>query len=259
MSVLGKLEFTVHRELVIRAPRELVFRHFTDSERWARWWGKGSTIDGRVGGAMAIVYPDGSRASGTVLELDPPRRVVFSYGYEGAGKPIAPGASRVTVTLAEHPDGTQLEFLHEVADAPTRDLHVQGWRYHLAVFANVVGRELHGDGSGPIGRWFAAWNEPDDAVRARAFAGLVTDEVAFQDAHGCTRGRDDLVAHVAGARRHMAGLAFDLAGTPRQCQGTAAVDWIARKPDGSVLAKGTNVFELAADGRIARVVGLWAP
>jgi uncharacterized protein YndB with AHSA1/START domain len=38
-SILGKLEFTIERELVIRAPRALVFRHFTDSERWARWWG----------------------------------------------------------------------------------------------------------------------------------------------------------------------------------------------------------------------------
>jgi uncharacterized protein YndB with AHSA1/START domain len=257
MTLLGKLEFSVRRDLVIRAPRELVFTYFTDAERWARWWGKGSTIEGRVGGALAIVYPDGSRASGQVLELDAPARVVFSYGYEGEGKPIAPGASRVTVTLTEDPLGTRLDFLHEVADAATRDLHVQGWRYHLAVFATVVGQDLHGDGSGPIERWFTAWNEADEETRARTLEGLVTADVTFQDAHSCTRGRDDLAAHVAGARRHMAGLTFELAGPPRQCQGTAVADWIARKPDGSPLAKGTNVFELTCEGRIARVVGLW--
>src|SRR5262245_37138119 len=123
-TMLGKLEFTIAREILVRAPRATVFRYFTDSERWARWWGAGSTIDGRAGGALRIVYPDGTTASGQVLEIRPPERIVFSYGYEGAGKPIAPGGSRVTIQLAEDPEGTRLAFLHELADAPTRDHHV---------------------------------------------------------------------------------------------------------------------------------------
>ena len=35
-TILGKLEFSIARELVIRAPRATVFRYFTDPERWAR-------------------------------------------------------------------------------------------------------------------------------------------------------------------------------------------------------------------------------
>ena len=142
-TILGKLEFSIARELVIRAPRATVFRYFTDPERWARWWGVGSTIDARPGGALRIVYPGGTSASGEVLELRPPERIVFSYGYDGAGKPIAPGGSRVTIRLGDHPEGTCLTFLHDLADGPTRDHHVQGWRYHLAVFANVVANEAH--------------------------------------------------------------------------------------------------------------------
>jgi len=43
----------------------------------------------------------------------------------------------------------------------------------------------------------------------------------------------------------------------RQCQGMAVVDWVAQGPDGSPRGKGTNVFELAPDGRVRRVVGFW--
>jgi len=256
-TILGRLEFALEREIVIRAPRALVFRYFTDSGRWARWWGAGSTIDGKVGGALRIVYPGGTTASGEVLELRPPERIVFSYGYEGAGKPIAPGGSRVTIQLADHPQGTRLSFLHELADAATRDDHVQGWRYQLAVFANVVTNEAHAGAAKLADAWFTAWNEPEAGARSKAFAALVAKDVLFQDAHSCTRGLDDLDAHVSGAKIHMPGITLERTGEPRHCQGTALVDWVAKKPDGKPLARGTNVFELTHDGRIARVVGLW--
>jgi len=256
-TILGKLEFALEREIVIRAPRALVFRYFTDSERWARWWGAGSTIDGRVGGALKIVYPGGTTASGEVLELRPPERIVFSYGYEGAGKPIAPGGSRVTIQLAEHPQGTRLAFLHELSDAATRDDHVQGWRYQLAVFANVVTNEVNAGAGRLADAWFAAWNEPDATTRRKAFTSLLAEDGLFQDNYSCTRGLEDLVAHVSGAKVHMPGITLERTGEPRHCQGTALVDWIAKKPDGKTLAKGTSVFDLTADGRIGRVVGLW--
>ena len=255
--ILGKLEHTIEREILVRAPRATVYRYFTDSSRWAQWWGKGSTVDARPGGALAIVYPDGTRASGEVHEVRPPERFVFTYGYEGAGKPIAPGGSRVTIELAEHPQGTKLSFRHELADRPTRDQHVQGWRYHLAVFANVVASEAHAAAASRADLWFAAWNEPDAPTREKAFAAVVSEDVLFQDAYSCTRGRADLVAHVGGAKVHMAGITLARTGEARHCQGTALVDWQARKADGSPLGKGTSVLEFTPDGRIARVVGLW--
>jgi hypothetical protein len=41
---------------------------------------------------------------------------------------IAPGASLVTLRLEPDAAGTRLHLVHEFADAPTRDQHVQGWR-----------------------------------------------------------------------------------------------------------------------------------
>jgi uncharacterized protein YndB with AHSA1/START domain len=190
-TFLGKLDFALERELVIRAPRSLVFQYFTDPARFARWWGAGSTIEARVGGSVSIVQPGGMRASGTVLEIVPDERIVFSYGYE-SGQPISPGGSRVAVTLSDDRAGTRLRLLHEVADAPTRDQHVQGWRYHLAVFANVVANEAHADAGKTADRWFTAWNEADAHARRKAFAAMVTDDVAFHDAYNCNRGLYDL-------------------------------------------------------------------
>lgn len=256
-SILGKLEHTIERELVIRAPRTLVFRYFTDSERWARWWGAGSTIEGKVGGALTIVYPGGTKAAGQVLAIHPPERIVFSYGYEGAGQTLAPGGSRVTITLHEDPLGTRLAFLHELADAATRDHHVQGWRYQLAVFATVVAKEAHAAAAERADGWFAAWNELDAAKRQAALGDLAAPDLLFQDAYSCSRGLADVVAHISGAKVHMPGITLERAGAVRQCQGTALVDWLARKGDGSELAKGTNAFEFGPDGRIARIVGFW--
>lgn len=255
-TFLGKLEFALEHEIVIRAPRSSVFRFFTDTARFASWMGAGSAIDARAGGAVRIVYPGGTVALGEVLELEKNERIVFSYGYE-SGQPIAPGGSRVTVTLRDHAHGTSLQLRHEVADAATRDMHVQGWRFQMALFANAVANEVHAGVAALADRWFAGWNEPDEAARRRALEALVTPAVVFHDAFGCTQGLEDLAAHVTGAKAHMHGITLERTSEPRQCQGTALVDWLARRADGGTLAKGTNVLELSPDGRLARVVGLW--
>ena len=91
---------------------------------------------------MRIRYPEGTEASGEVLEIHEPERIVFSYGYT-SGKPIPAGGSRVTIELRKHVAGTELHLWHEFAEAAVRDQHVQGWRYQVAVFANVVADEIH--------------------------------------------------------------------------------------------------------------------
>jgi len=257
-TFLSKLEFALEHEVVIRAPRAGVFRFFTDSARFASWMGAGSSIEPRVGGAVRIVYPGGTVALGEVLELRANERIVFSYGYE-SGQPIAPGGSRVTVTLRDHPQGTGLQLLHELADAATRDLHVQGWRFQMALFANAVSNEVHAGVAELADRWFAAWNEPDEAARRRALAEVASADVLFQDAYGLARGLEQLLAHVTATRQHMPGIVLERDGAPRHCQGLALVDWLAKGPNAQPLARGTNVFELRADGRIERVVGLWTP
>jgi uncharacterized protein YndB with AHSA1/START domain len=242
--------FTVERTVVIRAPREVVFRYFQDPERWARWWGAGSTIESREGGAFLIRYPNGETASGRVVELSPPERFVFTFGYDAPGKPIPPGGSRVSVRLEATPEGTRLSLAHEAPDKKVAEEHVQGWRYQLALFSNVVAAEQFARCADTADHWFAAWSGEG------ALDPVTTDGVEFRDAFSAVLGRDDLAAHLRAAQMHMPGVKLRREGEPQQCQGTVLCDWVAEK-EGAPIARGTNLFELAPDGRISRAIGFW--
>ncbi len=253
---MSGLDHVLERTVAIVARRETVFRYFTDSERFAAWWGAGSRIEPRAGGAVHIRFPNGVVAGGEVVEISPVERVVFTYGFE-SGQPIPAGASRVTITLEETARGTLVRLKHELPTAQARDEHVQGWRYQLAVFAHVVAAEAHAGAGALADRFFALWGEADAATRRTALEAIAVEAIAFRDPYSCTHGFDDLLAHVEAARRFMPGVVLERRGEARQCQGVALVDWEVRGPDGAVRAKGTNVFELAPDGRVARVTGLW--
>ena len=54
---MSALPHRLDRTVVIQAKPETVFSFFTDSDRWASWWGVGSTIEPRAGGQMYIRYP----------------------------------------------------------------------------------------------------------------------------------------------------------------------------------------------------------
>ena len=256
---MTSLPHVLDRSILICATRATVFRYFTDSERFAAWWGPGSRIEGRPGGAVAIRYPNGVTVSGQVLELVGDERIVFTYGYDAPDRPIPPGGSRVTITLEERPQGTLLKLRHELATAAARDAHVAGWRYQLALFANVASRDQHSGLADRVDRYLALWVEPDAAARIRAMAALMTDDVSFKDGFGCVSGQAELNEHIAATQMHMLGMRLTRDGDVLECQGTALVAWNAQGADGQVRGRGSNVLELAPDGRIARVVGIWRP
>ncbi len=254
---MNELPFFLERTILIGAPPEVVFRYFTDPVRFAAWWGVGSDIDCRPGGRVHIRYPDGTVASGKVVEADAPSHLVFTYGYEGEGKPIAPGASRVTVDLTRVPDGTTLHLRHDVPTAEILEEHTQGWRYQLSLFANVVSRELFADAGKTVDAYLSAWSEPDASSRRAILASSVTDDVSFHDAYACLRGIDDLNANLAAVQRFMPGMTLRSAGALRQCQASALGDWSVAGPEGSVKARGTNAYDFAPNGKIRRIVGFW--
>jgi uncharacterized protein YndB with AHSA1/START domain len=250
------LPHSLERVVLIRARRETVFRYFTDSERWAAWWGTGSTIEARPGGRVFVRYPNAVEARGEVLEVVAPRRIVFTFGYP-SGQPIPEGASRVTISLEEDPAGTRLELRHEFAELEAREQHVQGWRYQLAVFANVVADHAASAASERVDAWFAAWSEPDPTRRHAALDRAVAPGVRFRDRFSLVEGRQDLEPHLAAVHVFMPGNRLERSGALRHCQGTILADWIVRGADGAEKGRGTNVFTLDPDGRIQEVVGLW--
>ena len=257
MTATSTLPFQLDRAVTILAPRETVFQFLTDTPRWAAWWGAGSTIDPRPGGRMYIRLPDGTEVSGDVVEIDPPKRIVFSYGFV-KGRPIPPGASKVTISLDAEKAGTRLHLAHEFAEEGVRNDFVQGWRYQLALFSNLVADTVNAGAADLVDGWFDAWADPDGDRRARTLARVAAPDVQFHDRYSCTNGVADLMPHLAAAQHFMPGIRMSREGAVRHCQGTVLADWTARGADGQERGRGTNVFVLGPDGRIASVTGFWS-
>jgi len=250
--------YRLERTVVINAKPEAVFRFFTDSARWASWWGAGSTIDAKPGGRVYVRHPNGVESLGDIVEVQPVERIVFTYGF-ASGKPIPPGASRVTIRLEPDESGTRLHLLHEFEEAGPCEEHVQGWRFQLSLFSNAVANEVHAGAAQAVDAWFDAWVIPDEAARGQQLTEIATPDIRFRDRFSLLDGISDLSAHIGASLRFMPGMGLRRKGNVRQCQGTVLADWIAAGADGKERASGTSVFTLAPDGRIAAVTGFTNP
>jgi glutathione S-transferase len=121
----------------IRAKRERVFRAFTDPNDLRRWSApRGFTVplaevDLRVGGRYRISMrtPDGEvhTATGTYQEITPPRRLVYTWQWEG-GMEGDQTETTITVEFHERGEGTEVIFTHEgFSEQKRRDKHEEGW------------------------------------------------------------------------------------------------------------------------------------
>ena len=253
---MSSLPHRLNRTVLIEAPRTVVFDFFLEQERWASWWGAGSTIEPRPGGRAYIRYPGGVEAAGEVVEVKAPERLVFTYGFV-SGNPIGPGESRVTITLEAVGGDTRLHLLHEFDNEKVRDEHVQGWRFQLSLFANAVADSLHAGAAQRVDQWFTAWADPDAQGRLAALSSIAAPDVVFRDRFSLVSGIDDLSAHITAAQRFMPGMRLTRNGDIRHCQGMVLANWDAVDPGGAVKGSGTNVFTMNADRRIASATGFW--
>jgi uncharacterized protein YndB with AHSA1/START domain len=245
------MKHTLDRTIVIGATPDAVFRYFTDSARWASWWGAGSTIDPRVGGRVHVVHPGGTEAGGEIVEIDPPRRIVFTYGYaKNATTPL--GSTR----LESDPAGTRLTLHHEFADVAARDEHIQGWRFQLSLFANVVTAELNANASQLADAWFDVWGNADESARDATLRRIASPDVSVRDRYSNLETIAEVNAHIGAALKFMPGVTLKRTGNVRHCQGVALADWVATGPDGAERMKGTNVFVLGPTGLIESVTGV---
>ena len=110
----SKLSLPSDREIVgsriMDAPPELVFKAYTDPELIPRWWGPrryATTVDKmdvRPGGVWRFVHraADGGEYAfnGVYREIVPPKRLVYTFNYEGA-----PGHEAVETVTFEEAEG----------------------------------------------------------------------------------------------------------------------------------------------------------
>jgi uncharacterized protein YndB with AHSA1/START domain len=128
--VTNERDDVVEREIRISARPELVFQYFADPERLARWIGP-ATVDARPGGELQIDVAGIHQASGQFVEVDPPRRIVFTWGWVQPEYGVPAGGSRVEVDLTSDGDETVLRLRHLGLGVDHVEEHGEGWMHYL--------------------------------------------------------------------------------------------------------------------------------
>lgn len=125
----------------IAAPVGVVFAFFASTEAWLRWQGTEGEIDARPGGVFRMNVRGDGFVSGRFVEVDPPRRLVFTWGWEGpdAPYPVVPGGSTVEVELYPEGDHTLLRLTHRIGGAELKLLVREGWTFYLGRLAAIAG------------------------------------------------------------------------------------------------------------------------
>ena len=158
-------EFVISR--VFDAPRDKVWKAWTEAERLKQWWGPSGfkvhtcKVDLRLGGVFlyGMKAPDGSDMWGkfTYREIEAPRRLVFIVSFSDpkggvTRHPWSPGwplELLSTVTFEEQGGKTKVTVQwipHEASEAERktfdegRDSMKQGWTGTFDQFAEYLGR-----------------------------------------------------------------------------------------------------------------------
>jgi uncharacterized protein YndB with AHSA1/START domain len=139
-------QFTIVREF--DAPRETVWRAWTDENSVSAWWHPTGLItprdsvslDVRAGGQYRYTMVNGTDeypTGGTYIEVDEPSRLVFTWGEPGT--PVAE-SPEVTVLLEDLGGRTRMTFTLRGVDAhPGDGSFYDGWQSAIDELEAFVG------------------------------------------------------------------------------------------------------------------------
>lgn len=121
----------------VEAPPERVFEHFTRASAIVRWMGEYAVLDAQPGGEFSVDIR-GVPVRGCYLEVDPPHRLLISWGHAGSDR-LPPGASMLEVLLQPTGHGTTVTISHRGLPEPEATGHRNGWRCFLGQLAAAAG------------------------------------------------------------------------------------------------------------------------
>ena len=124
----------IHRHFA--APREAVFRAWTEPEQLRQWWGpegcKGNLaeLDVRPGGIWrtSMIMSDGDEhfVGGVYQEVTAPERLVFTFAWENVGEPGP--ETLVTIELHDREGTTEMVVTQRTFETAEQcEMHRQGW------------------------------------------------------------------------------------------------------------------------------------
>jgi uncharacterized protein YndB with AHSA1/START domain len=134
-------ESVIH-EIVLEATVEEVFAMFVDPHRLVRWLGVTADLEPRPGGRFRFEVMPGQFCEGRYVVIEPPSRLVFTWGWTDPAMELLPGSSSVEVTLLPTDEGTRLRLVHSgLATSDGQLLHDDGW----SRFLQRLSETLRGD------------------------------------------------------------------------------------------------------------------
>lgn len=115
---------TVTASVRIAATPADVFPYFTDAALLARWLGSEVNANAEPGGVLVVDV--GQKIEGEFVDVEPPHRVVFTWGLAG-NDALPPGASTVEVRLTADGSETVVDLVHRDLPPDLRADHLAGW------------------------------------------------------------------------------------------------------------------------------------
>jgi uncharacterized protein YndB with AHSA1/START domain len=130
----------VEREIAIAASPETVWELLTQEDEAVKWMGQSARFDLRPGGIYRVEVIPGNTARGEFVEIDPPHRLVYTWGWEpGSQSQVGPGSSTIEFELTPDGEGTLLRFRHsELPSEEAATSHGHGWDHYLGRLATVA-------------------------------------------------------------------------------------------------------------------------
>jgi SnoaL-like domain len=110
-----------------------------------------------------------------------------------------------------------------------------------------------------VQKYAQAWNEPSETVRRELLEASWADRGQYTDPTAHVDGRDDLVLHIGGFHRRWPGARIEISSGVDVHHQVIRFKWQMIGPDGAITLEGMDFGELAADGRLQRIVGFFGP
>jgi uncharacterized protein YndB with AHSA1/START domain len=128
----------VAREIQIEASPETIWKLLVDPREVVRWMGQTASFDPRPGGKYRMQVIPGHAASGKFVEVKPPHKLVYTWGWEEGDNVVGPGSTTVIIELVPRGKGTLLRFRHELPSVDSANSHAYGWDHYFGRLAIVA-------------------------------------------------------------------------------------------------------------------------
>ena len=126
-------------QIRVEASRETIFPFLIEPEKMIRWMGLQAQAEAEPGGLYRVVVNDANTARGEFVEIDPPNKVIFTWGWEEAGASVSAGESTVEISLEEDGDATLVRLTHVgLPTEESRKRHAHGWHHYMPRLAEVA-------------------------------------------------------------------------------------------------------------------------